>query len=237
MGFAMVVAKDIKQTLRPTKVHRPVSVPQTSNTFLPLSADDASSHEIPSSSMMHQLNSWAHKVKVRGSANRHGVRPSTQVSRSAAQKLPVISSEKDLDKALKAHPHLLSAMPTDRKRIAKASKMTPDRLMLRDGEMWAMMDSGAGVPGINVVKHCPELAFALKEAVRRKRCICANGGEMLVDKEIKLNVELDGHAMPIKFSELPVQCPILSVRRIVRKGNDIVFTEDGGYIQHRTSGR
>ena len=128
-------------------------------------------------------------------------------------------------------------MPTDRKRIAKASKRTPDRLMLREGEMWAMMDSGAGVPGINVVKHCPELAFALKEAVRRKRCICANGGEMLVDKEIKLNVELDGHAMPIKFSELPVQCPILSVRRIARKGNDIVFTEDVGYIEHRTSGR
>ena len=153
MGFAMVVAKDIKPTLRSTKVHRPVSVTQTSNTFLPLSADDASSHEIPSSSMMNQLNSWAHKVKVRGSASRHGVRPSTRVSRSAAQNLPVISSEKDLDKALKAHPHLLSAMPTDRKRIAKASKMTPDRLMLREGEMWAMMDSGAGVPGINVVKH------------------------------------------------------------------------------------
>ena len=34
-----------------------------------------------------------------------------------------------------------------------------------------------------------------------------------------------------------MQCPILSVRRIIRNGNDIVFTEDGGYIQHRPSRR
>ena len=31
--------------------------------------------------------------------------------------------------------------------------------------------------------------------------------------------------------------PLLGVKRIVRKGNDIVFTENGGYIQHRTYGR
>ena len=33
------------------------------------------------------------------------------------------------------------------------------------------------------------------------------------------------------------QCTIPRVRRIIRKGNAIVFIEDGGYIQHRTSRR
>ena len=43
--------------------------------------------------------------------------------------------------------------------------------------------------------------------------------------------------MAVNFADLPVQCPILSVRRIIRIRNDIVFTEAGGYIQHRTSRR
>ena len=43
--------------------------------------------------------------------------------------------------------------------------------------------------------------------------------------------------MAVKFADLPVQCPILSVRRMIRKGNDIVFTEEGRYIPHRTSRR
>ena len=59
---------------------------------------------------------------------------------------------------------------------------------------------------------------------------------MLIESEIDLSCELDGHQMAVKFADLPVQCPILSVRRMIRKGNT-VFTGDGGYIQHRTARR
>ena len=51
---------------------------------------------------------------------------------------------------------------------------------------------------------------------------------MIVKEEIQLNVELDGNPMKIKFSNLPVNCPILSVRRIIKKGNDIGFNDTGG---------
>ena len=47
---------------------------------------------------------------------------------------------------------------------------------------------------------------------------------------------MDGHKVPITFSDLPVQCPILSVRRIVRRGNKVVFNLDGGYIKHKATG-
>ena len=43
--------------------------------------------------------------------------------------------------------------------------------------------------------------------------------------------------MAVTFADLPVRCPIPSVLRMIKKGNDIVFTEDGGYLKHRTSRR
>ena len=51
------------------------------------------------------------------------------------------------------------------------------------------------------------------------------------------NVELDGKSATIKLSELPVQCPILSVRKIVKRGNMVVFQDQGGYIVHKVTGR
>ena len=34
----------------------------------------------------------------------------------------------------------------------------------------------------------------------------------------------------IEFGDLPVECPIISVKKIVHKGNKVVFQEKGGYI-------
>ena len=100
-----------------------------------------------------------------------------------------------------------------------------------------MVDSGACVPGINVDKHCLQLRHKLREATQMFKCVTANGGEMVIDKEIELNIELDGQPVTVKLSKLPVQCPILSVRKIVKKGNMVVFQYQGGFIVHKTAGR
>ena len=60
---------------------------------------------------------------------------------------------------------------------------------------------------------------------------------MICDSEIELKREMDAHTMNIQFSDLPVSCPILSVRRTVKKGKAIVFNDGGGYILHRQSKR
>ena len=36
----------------------------------------------------------------------------------------------------------------------------------------ALMDSGAGVAGINTKKHCPHLLHKLRDARKKKRCTC-----------------------------------------------------------------
>ena len=65
----------------------------------------------------------------------------------------------------------------------------------------------------------------------------ANGGELLVTHELDVVCELDGHDVPVTFSDLPVSCPILSVRRIVKRGNRVVFDDDGSYILEKATGR
>ena len=190
--------------------------------------------------MLDRLTGWAHRVPVKGAnAGQARARPNKSIA-SSRRTLPstgIISSEREFDRALQRHPELMKAMPTDRKKIIKGSKKVPNKMALGDGERLATMGSGAGVPGIKAKEHCPHLLHALRGAAVRKRCIIANGGEMICDSEIELKCEMDGHAINIKCFDLPVSCPILSVRRIVKKGNDIVFNDGGGYILHRQSKR
>ena len=149
----------------------------------------------------------------------------------------IISSEKDLDAALSSNPKLMAAMPCQLKAIRKAAKKCPSSDQLGPNEQWVMVDSGAGVNGIDASKHCPALLHKLRDAVKRKKCITANGGEMLIDKEIDIDCEFGDHKMSITFADLPVQCPILSVRRIIKKGNRVIFNDGGGYIEHTVTRR
>ena len=77
----------------------------------------------------------------------------------------------------------------------------------------------------------------LREATKKLKCVTANAREIVIDKEIELNVELDGQPVTINLSELPVQCPILSVRMIVKRGNMLVFQNQRGYIVRSATAR
>ena len=152
-----------------------------------------------------------------------------ETSRGSKPKLPahgiVVKKEKELYHALHSHPCLMTAKPANRKNMIKASKKAPGAHLLRGGEVWAMVDSGACVPGMSVDKHCPQLRHKLREATKKFDCATANGWEMLVDKEIELDVKLNGQTVAIKLSKLHVHFPMLSVRKIVKKGNMVVFQD------------
>ena len=59
----------------------------------------------------------------------------------------------------------------------------------------------------------------------------------MIDKEIDIDCEFGDHKMSIVFADLPVQCPILSVRRKFKKGNRVIFNDGGGYIEHSVTRR
>ena len=88
-----------------------------------------------------------------------------------------------------------------------------------------------------VDKHRPQLRHKLREATNHFKCVTADGEQMVLDKEIELNVELDGQTVTIKLSELPVQCPISSVRKTVKRGDMVVFQNQEGYIVHKANYR
>ena len=67
-------------------------------------------------------------------------------------------------------------------------------------------------------------------------CIMANGQELAVDQEIDLVVKLNGHRVPVTFSELSISCPIPSVGRIVQRANKVVFNDNRIYILKKATG-
>lgn len=148
-----------------------------------------------------------------------------------------VSSEKELDEALANHTYVMHAMPTDQTKLIKASRKMPKDQDLADGVHWALMDSGAGVAGINTEVHCPQMIHTLREAKKKTKCIMPGGGELPVEKVPETDVESDGHAVYAKSSYLPVQCPMLSVRQIVKQGNTVAASNGGGYILNKQNER
>ena len=45
---------------------------------------------------------------------------------------------------------------------------------------------------------------------------------------VDVKVDIEGETHVIEFDDLPVECPIISVRKIVHKGNKVVFKRKGG---------
>ena len=122
------------------------------------------------------------------------------IGKSPVVKLEV-STEKELDQAVKAHPHLAMV---GKKRIAKAMKKAPSDDRLKKGEQWCMMDSGAGVPGICVSKHCPQYAHLIRAAAKKRTCVLANGNTMALSEEIDLLCALDEHLLALRILDLAI---------------------------------
>ena len=96
-----------------------------------------------------------------------------------------------------------------------------------------MMDSGAGCHAANAKKEFPRHRRSKAKQIRR--CVLANGDPMTSDETVAVKVDIQGEQHIINFDDLPVECPIISVRMIVHKGNRVVFEEKGGYIMNMIS--
>ena len=48
---------------------------------------------------------------------------------------------------------------------------------------------------------------------------------------------VDGHEFRIAFKDMETELPILSVRKMVKRNNEVKFKKGGGFIRNRDSGR
>lgn len=134
----------------------------------------------------------------------------------------IVESEEDVDKVLKL---FACAEPEPTKQCA-----TPDSRELKKGEKWCMMDSGAGCHAADAKKEFP--LHKRRKGKQVRKCVLANGDPMESDEVVDVRAGIQGETHEIEFDNLPVECPIISVRKIVRKGNKVVFQERGGYIHN-----
>ena len=49
------------------------------------------------------------------------------------------------------------------------------------------------------------------------------------DEVVYVKVHIEGETHVIYFDDLPVECPMISVRKIVHKRKEVVFSGEGGY--------
>ena len=154
-----------------------------------LTSTDNDVGDSPQDDVATQFSSWAHKVKVnkkplgRQATSQKDRRlcarlahldfgdALVETSRDLKPTLPahgiVVKTEKELNHALHSHPCIMTAIPANRKNMIKALKKAPGAHLFREGEVWAMVDSGAGVPGIHVDRYCSQLRHKLLEATKK----------------------------------------------------------------------
>ena len=95
-----------------------------------------------------------------------------------------------------------------------------------------MINSG-GCHAAHARKHFPK--HPRRQSKKVRKCVLADGSPMESSEVVEVLAKIDGENHTIEFDDLPVECPIISVRKIVRKGNRVVFQENGGYIMNKTS--
>ena len=76
-----------------------------------------------------------------------------------------------------------------------------------------MMDSGAGCAN----RKTDLSNFQTKTTKNPMRCVLANGREIQNRGIIEVKAEIDDETHIIPFEDLPVECPIISVKSIVKK--------------------
>ena len=117
------------------------------------------------------------------------------------------------------------ALPTDNPTPHFA---VPDDDGLEEGEVYALMDSGAGCHAADAEKDFPK--HKKRKGKQIRKCVLADGTPLESDEVVDVRVDIEGENHMIEFDDLPVECPIISVKKIVHKGNKVVFQEKGGYI-------
>ena len=178
------------------------------------------------SEIVDAVKAWA---KIKPQRKRRKVKngsPNTSVT---------IETEEDVEEVIKTFVAALPEGQDVKTAIMKAGKLTPSDHSLKPGERWCMMDSGAGCNAAKRKKEFPK--YQIKNGSKKRRCVLADGTEIRSEGVVEVRAEIEGEEHIIPFDDLPVECPIISVRRIVRKGNIVKFKKDGGYILNASSGR
>ena len=122
------------------------------------------------------------------------------------------------------------SLPAKTPRIIKSK---PIELECAEDEQLCLVDSESTVNAARIEKHFPQYIKFIQQTLASKRGDSAStaGGQRLKNKgRCVVHGSVDGVEFPIPFKNMEVELTILSIRKMVRRRNDVRFTNGGGTI-------
>ena len=178
--------------------------------------------------MVANFGTWASKVTV-----------GKQNQKTKRSNINVIATEHDLRKFLEANPGT-ALLPLEPKKLTKVMKLMTSKIQLEDDEELVLMDSGSTINVAKIHKHFKQYAnFVVpsKGSKTGETATTASGHKIKNRGKCMIHGVMDGHDISAPFQDMDVELPILSVQKCVRAGNDVSFTEDGGEMRNRRTGK
>ena len=169
---------------------------------------------------VRDLKSWAHKVKVGKTKN-------------------TISGVKDLDRFMAKNPNT-AKLPEEPKHLQKIMKVVSSKVKCAHDEVLVLMDSGATGNTADIAAHFPDYEFFVMPSLGSsvgETATTACGAELRNRGKCTVHGRADGQEIAVPFQDMAVTLPIISVRKCVKSGKDIIFFEHGGEMRDRKTGK
>ena len=195
--------------------------------------------------VLQALSSWAHKVEVQSKSpkNREKTKLDRTVNYINGPKRPtddasvMILNDHVSDKDIRKAQEIAPALPEDRKGFLKAVKKV-SKIECKSDEIVAIMDTGSFTHALNARELLPdhqieEVDDEMKDKVAETAC----GGILKVLGSVTVHGMAGDKSVQIRFNDMDVQCPILSVRRLCTDGHDVYLNKAGGYIENLVNGQ
>ena len=191
--------------------------------------------------VMNSLNTWAHKVRV--APKRCKKLASTELPNSKLDRtVNYINGGKkcgpdprtDEDIVVK---QMVAAAPSSKISAARAAR-TIGSWELADGEILAIFDTGSFTHAIDADVELPD--HEIEECDPNSpgsSAETAGGGVLKKLGTVHTTNVIDDTQVGITWDHMKVSTPILSVRKLVRDGNDVYINRQGGYIKNLKAGK
>ena len=122
----------------------------------------------------------------------------------------------------------------------KALRSKPVELECGTDEVLCLVDSGSTINAASIGKHFPKYADLVESTPASERGDFATiaGGDKLFNKgRCMIKGQAQDQPSPVTLKDMEVELPFLSVRKIVKKKNDVRFTQKGGTIRSQVTGK
>ena len=132
---------------------------------------------------------------------------------------------------------IASTMSSSKHSMARASR-TIGNWKLEDGEIIALVDTGSFTHAIDADVELPDHDVeGCDPDAPGTSAETAGGGILKKLGTVKTKGTIDGAEVEVTWDHMKVSTPILSVRKLVKDGNDVYINNQGGYIVNLATGK